>query len=141
MGEQKKILIVDDEESVLHLLEKILSSSGFQPQKALNGKEALAQLERDKPDCILLDIIMPVMNGMEACKAIRANVEYASIPIIMLTGQAEESNIVKCLEFGADDYLLKPFGNDHLLSKIDSLLEHVKKGTLPSQFAAKKSKN
>jgi len=137
MGESVKIVAVDDERVILDNIESLLQSSGFQVVKVTTATTVLDTVRNERPNLVLLDIRMPDGDGLELCKAIREDPKNEGMPIVMLTGLDEESTIVKALEYGADDYLNKPFKFDELVSKIKSLLELAKKDALPSQKAKK----
>ncbi len=138
MSEKIKVLVADDEQFVLDFLNDLLSTSGFEVLKAVNGKEAIESISRDKPQVLLLDITMPDMDGFKTCEQIRKRPENDSLVIIMLTGDGHESAIVTALESGADDYVTKPFKNEELVGKIQSLIERAKSGVLPSQHYLQK---
>lgn len=117
-----KILIVDDEEDLRELLKYNLKKEGYEVATASSGEECLAAIENSRFNLILLDLMMPGIGGLEACRAIRNKEELSSTPIIMVTAKGEESDIVTGLELGADDYITKPFSNRVLLARIKSLL-------------------
>jgi putative two-component system response regulator len=117
----ESILIVDDNENIRGLLKNVLRFEGYETASATNGKEALEMLATDqKPDLILMDIEMPVMDGYQTCKEIRDNKEYSSIPIIVLTAVYNKNVIKKVLTIGANDYIAKPFEPEELLARISS---------------------
>ena len=138
MKNKTKILIIDDYEDIRNLMERNLSPAGFEVLKASNGEEGLELVDKEKPDLVLLDIDMPKMNGFEACRALREESANDSMPIIMLTGDDTPSNIVRALEQGADDYIIKMDGGKKLLKKIHSLLALAKTGNLPGRFFLEK---
>ncbi|WP_394239374.1 response regulator transcription factor [Niallia oryzisoli] len=115
----KNILLVDDEPLMLDLLSLYLSPRGYHCIKKESALAAIDYLESQSVDLILLDIMMPDMDGLEACREIR---KYWDIPIIMLTAMSEKSDIVKGLNTGADDYISKPFDEDELLARMDAVL-------------------
>ncbi len=115
----KTILLVDDELMMLDLLSLYLTPVGYKCIKMTSARAAIHYLESNPVDLILLDIMMPEMDGWEACKEIR---KYWSTPIIMLTAMSEKSDIVKGLKFGADDYISKPFDEDELTARIEAVL-------------------
>ncbi|MEK6546081.1 MAG: response regulator [Nitrospinota bacterium] len=118
---RESILIVDDNENIRGLLKNVLMFEGYETASATNGKEALEMLATDqKPDLILMDIEMPVMDGYQTCKEIRDNKEYSSIPIIVLTAVYNKNVIKKVLTIGANDYIAKPFEPEELLARISS---------------------
>jgi DNA-binding response OmpR family regulator len=113
------ILLVDDEKRMLDLLELYLSPKGFQCVKCETGFVAIQYLENTKADLVLLDIMMPEMDGWETCQRIR---EMSDVPIIMVTARDETMDIVKGLKLGADDYITKPFNESELLARIEAVL-------------------
>lgn len=117
--EETRILVVDDEQEIADLLELYLISDGYQVIKSEDALEGLAIMEREKIDLVLLDIMMPKMDGYEVCKKIR---EKKNTPIIMLTARAEELDKVLGLELGADDYVTKPFGVRELMARVKANL-------------------
>jgi len=131
---EKKILIVDDDPAQVRLVEMILDNNGYHVFKASGGREALRIIFEQKPDLVLLDVVMPGMDGWQTCSRIR---EVTDIPIIMLTGQKNsEEDIVRGLEYGADEYLSKPLGNRELAARVRAALRRTE---LPSHVDKKKS--
>jgi len=129
----KKILVVDDEPTFVRLVDQILTHQGYEVSQASNGQEALRLLFAQKPDLVLLDVVMPKMDGWQTCTRIR---EMSDVPLIMLTGkQKSEEDIVRGLDYGADDYLIKPVGNKELVAKVQAVLRRAE---LPSSLDAKK---
>ncbi|WP_057763465.1 response regulator transcription factor [Cytobacillus praedii] len=122
----KTLLLVDDEPMMLDLLTLYLSPIGYQCIKKESAREAINYLESHHADLILLDIMMPEMNGLEACERIR---QTWDIPIIMLTAMSEKSDIVKGLNYGADDYISKPFDEEELIARIEAVLRRQKTDT------------
>ncbi len=122
----KRVLVVDDEEDLRELLKYNLTKDGFEVLLADSGASCLQLLESESVDLIVLDLMMPEINGLETCRIIRNNDETAQIPIIMLTARGEESDIVVGLEFGADDYMTKPFSCRVLSARIRSVLRRSK---------------
>jgi DNA-binding response OmpR family regulator len=118
-----KILLVDDETRMLDLLSLYLIPRGYSCIKMTSALAAIRYLETDKADIILLDVMMPDLDGWEACKEIRKNWD---IPIIMLTARSEKMDIVKGLKIGADDYISKPFDEDELIARIEAILRRKK---------------
>ena len=113
-----RILVVDDEPDILELTRYNLSREGFQVTTAATGNEALAQITRDKPDLVVLDLMLPDQSGIDICKKIRATPAFQQLPIIMLTARSEEVDRVVGFEIGADDYVTKPFGPRELTLRI-----------------------
>lgn len=118
-----KILAVDDEQRMVRFIQLNLEQDGFQVITAYNGKEALEQVRTQLPDLILLDIMMPDINGFEVLGKIR---EVNNVPVIMLTAKGEEDDRIQGLELGADDYITKPFSPRELVSRIRAVLRRTK---------------
>jgi two-component system KDP operon response regulator KdpE len=119
----KKILVVDDEPAQLRLAEQILNGNGYTVIKAGSGEEAIRLVYEDKPDLVILDVLMPGIDGWQTCRCIR---ETSDVPIIMLTGKRNsEDDIVRGLESGADEYLTKPLGNRELLARVKAALRRA----------------
>lgn len=118
-----KILVVDDEKRMVRFIQLNLEQDGFQVITAYNGNEALEQVRTQLPDLVLLDIMMPDIDGFEVLKKIR---EVNDVPVIMLTAKGEEDDRVKGLELGADDYITKPFSPRELVSRIKAVLRRTK---------------
>ncbi len=133
-----KILCVDDEKRNLELLEAFLMPEGYDVLFAKSGKEAVERVKRDRPDLILLDVMMPEMDGLQACEVLRKDAGTSTIPIIMVTSSDKDKDIVQSLEKGADDYIIKPVVKKELLDKVDNLLTKAKTAELPSQRHFKK---
>jgi DNA-binding response OmpR family regulator len=123
----KKILLVDDEEDILDFLELILEEQGYAVIKATSGREALAAAQVNRPELILLDIMMPEMDGWEVLKLLKADEEVAHIPVAMLTARTEMKDKIQGLQEGAIDYICKPFATKELLDKLEIILAQVKK--------------
>ncbi len=114
-----KILVVDDDPSTVKFVSANLEANGYTALHARDGEEALKAIEKDLPDLVVLDIMMPKMDGYEVCRRLR---EWSRIPVIMLSAKRDEKDKVKCLDIGADDYLCKPFGLDEILARIRAVL-------------------
>jgi CheY-like chemotaxis protein len=119
-GAGKTILIVDDESGVLEVLEYILSDLGYSVLSALNGRDALAQLKEIKPDLIMVDLMMPVMDGAALLKALRGDPAYCAIPVILTSALPEQTVREKCS--GYEAFLRKPYKSEKLLEVISGLL-------------------
>ena len=122
-----KILLVDDEERMLRLLDLFLSPRGYFCMKATSGLEALKLIEQKEFDIILLDVMMPSMDGWDTCYQIR---QISNVPIIMLTARNQNYDMVKGLTMGADDYITKPFDEHVLVARIEAILRRTKKMAL-----------
>jgi two-component system KDP operon response regulator KdpE len=121
----RKILVVDDEAAQLRLADAVLAHQGYEVLKANGGKEALRLVFEHKPDLVLLDVVMPDLDGWQTCRRIR---DVSDVPIIMLTGQRySEEDIVRGLDHGADEYLLKPLGNRELVARVQAALRRAEK--------------
>lgn len=123
----KKILIVEDEKDVLELIRYSLDKAGYATDTALTGQEALYSAIDNKPDLILLDVMLPEVDGLEVCYNLKSNPATQNIPVIMLTAKSTEADIVKGIEMGADDYITKPFSPRVLLARIGDVLSRKNK--------------
>lgn len=123
MSDKKRILVCDDDEMLVELLVYRLEARGFEVVVARDGGEAAEMAEAERPDAIVLDAMMPVMNGEQVLRQFRAREENRSTPIIMLTARRQERDIVGALELGANDYLIKPFIPEELITRLNRLLE------------------
>src|SRR5207244_8223615 len=117
-----KILIVEDEQSVVDLLRKGLEAEGFQVIAAYNGQTGLRAVTEARPDLLILDLTLPELDGFELCRRIRRQPETARLPILVLSGRAEEVDKVVMLELGADDYVTKPFSTNDPFARAKTLL-------------------
>lgn len=121
----KKILIADDEPDILEILEYNLSAEGYKVIKARDGDEALELSKKEHPDLIVLDVMMPRKTGMDVCRILRAQPEFADTLIIILTALSDESSHVKGLEMGADDYVSKPISPKVFISRVNALFRRT----------------
>lgn len=119
---KERILIVDDEEDILELVQYNVEREGYQTLCAVTGEQALQIVQTDKVDLVILDLMLPGINGLEVAKSIKRNPQKADIPIIMLTAKGEETDIITGLELGADDYITKPFSPKILLARIRAVI-------------------
>jgi len=119
----RKVLVVDDEEHIRRILKFQLEKNGYDVVMAENGEEALKIVRRSMPDLILLDLMMPKLDGFEVCKRLRADFQTSQIPIIMLTAKSDLPDRIKGLQGGANDYLVKPYSNEELLLRVYNVLE------------------
>jgi DNA-binding response OmpR family regulator len=122
---KKKILVVDDEDDILHFLELVLKDKGYDVATASGGHEALTRAQLERPHLILLDIMMPQMDGWEVLKLLRVDEETARIPVAMLSARTEAKDRVQGLQEGAIDYICKPFSLQELLGKIEAIFHQV----------------
>ena len=119
---KEKILVVDDEEDILELIRYNLEKEGLQVVALTSGEEALRKARTDPPDLIVLDLMLPGMDGLDVCREFKSNPVTTRVPIIMLTAKGEDADIVTGLELGADDYITKPFSPRVLLARIKVVL-------------------
>ena len=129
-----RILLVDDEPDILEILDYNISGEGYQVKRAKNGLEALEKANKWKPHLILLDVMMPEMDGIEACEQLRKNTSLSEVVIVFLTARSEDYSQVAGLEAGADDYITKPIKPKVLLSKIKAILRRLKGPSSNSSF-------
>ncbi|RTL33897.1 MAG: response regulator [Burkholderiales bacterium] len=114
----QKILLVDDSKTELHVLSELLTKKGYQVRTAENGEEAMRRLQEEKPDLILMDVVMPGQNGFQLTRAITRDPVFASVPVIICTSKNQETDRVWGMRQGARDYVVKPVNPDELLTKI-----------------------
>ncbi|NIQ97394.1 MAG: response regulator transcription factor [Desulfuromonadales bacterium] len=119
---KKRILVVEDEEDILALVHYNLVKAGYQVECVTSGEEAYQRAQQNLPDLILLDLMLPGIDGLEVCRRLQKDGDTESVPIIMLTAKGEESDIVAGLELGADDYITKPFSTQVLLARVKAVL-------------------
>ena len=124
--ERRRILVVDDEERMVRFIRMNLEHDGFQVSEAFNGKEAIQKIRDVTPDLILLDVMMPDIDGFEVLETVR---EVSQVPVIMLTAKGEEDDRVRGLELGADDYVTKPFSPRELVSRVKAVLRRTEGAT------------
>jgi len=121
----EKILVVDDEEDVLELVRYNLDKNGYKVDVATSGEQALGKARAKPPELIMLDLMLPGIDGLEVCKKLKSDPKMEHIPIIMLTAKGEESDIVTGLELGADDYVTKPFSPRVLIARVRRILQRA----------------
>ena len=125
-----RILVVDDELSILRYVSACLRKEGYEPTIANNGQDALTMAEEQNPRLVLLDIMMPMMDGFEVLRRLR---EWSHVPVIMVSAKADEKDKVKCLDLGADDYITKPFGIEELLARVRAVLRRTEAASAPTR--------
>ena len=118
----RKIVLAEDEPQIARLIEFKLKKEGYDVTWRENGEEALKAIKADKPDLILLDIMMPVMDGYEVLRRLKEDENLGDIPVIMLTARAQEKDVVKGIDMGAEDYITKPFQPAELLARVKRIL-------------------
>lgn len=119
----KRILVVDDETQLVEMLKMRLEAGGYQVLSALDGQEALDKARKEKPDLIILDLMLPKIDGYKVCRMLKFDEKYKSIPIILFTARAQQEDVKLGTEVGADAYITKPFDPPALLGKIKELLK------------------
>ncbi len=119
---KERILVVDDEEDLLELIRYNLSKEGYRVTCAASGEQAVREARANAPDLVLLDLLLPSVDGLEVCKLLKNDVRTKHVPIIMLTAKSEEADIVTGLELGADDYITKPFSPRVLVARIKAVV-------------------
>jgi DNA-binding response OmpR family regulator len=122
---QFRILVVDDEERIVNFLRSKLKASGYEVLTASNGLEGLEQAQAQEPDLIVLDVLMPKMDGLEMLKELRG---FSAVPVIILTAKGADTDRIKGLQLGADDYLPKPFNPDELVARIEAVRRRLEPG-------------
>lgn len=120
------ILVVEDEAALVELLRYNLEEEGFRVSAAADGEAALAAVAEDKPDLIVLDLMLPLISGLEICRQLRRRPETRGLPIIMLTARGEESDRIRGLDSGADDYVTKPFSPSELVARVRAVLRRAR---------------
>jgi DNA-binding response OmpR family regulator len=122
MNDTKRILVVDDDKGALTLISIMLQRGGFEVRKALDANEALAILDQETPDMIILDVMMPGIDGIKLCGMIRERQEMLTVPILILSAKHDSVSVISSMENGATDYLLKPIMHNDLVAKARQLL-------------------
>ena len=122
-----RVLVVEDDPDIAQLVAHYLEKAGFSAELLANGRDALSAIAARPPDVLVLDLMLPQVDGLEICRAVRANAATATIPIIMLTARAEESDRIVGLEIGADDYVAKPFSPNELVARIRALVRRAQR--------------
>jgi two-component system alkaline phosphatase synthesis response regulator PhoP len=120
-----RILVAEDDPDIGNLLDHYLKKAGFLATVVTSGRDVMPHIKREAPDLLVLDLMLPGLDGLEVCRAIRADANTASIPIIMLTAKAEESDRIVGLELGADDYITKPFSPNEVVARVRALLRRA----------------
>ena len=132
-----RILVVDDEPDIRNVLRLLLTSRGYSVEEAANGREALEQVQKNAYDLIILDIMMPEMNGVDACAALR---EISSAPVLFLTAKDQDADKQEAFHSGGDDYLVKPFSNQELFLRVEALMRRYRvykgKGEAPTLISS-----
>jgi len=132
---QTKVLVIDDEKDIVSLLRYHLEKSGFQCLDGMDGSTALRLVREHHPDLLILDLMLPGMDGLEICRLLRQDTSTARLPILMLTAKAEEVDRVVGLEVGADDYVVKPFSPRELVARVRAILRRAQE---PAELSVKR---
>jgi two-component system, OmpR family, alkaline phosphatase synthesis response regulator PhoP len=130
-----RILIVEDDSDIAQLVARYLEKAGFSTRCTTNGRDALREIAVRPPDLLVLDVMLPQVDGLEVCRMVRADAATSALPIIMLTARGEESERIVGLELGADDYLPKPFSPNELVARVRALLRRAHRGAAPASRA------
>ena len=120
------VLIVEDEQDILNLISFNLRKVGYKTRKASSGEEGLTDMIEERPDLVILDLMLPGIDGFEVCRKMKGNEQLSNIPIIMLTAKTEDADIVSGLESGADDYITKPFSPGVVVARVRTVLRRIR---------------
>ena len=129
----KKVLMIEDEPDIIGLVTHYLEKEGYRMTAVRDGAKGLKQIQAELPDLLILDVMLPGMDGLEICRRLRADSKSAALPILMLTAKGEETDRVVGLEMGADDYLTKPFSPKELAARVKALLRRVERSEIPPE--------
>ena len=121
----KHILVIEDDPDIVELLRYNLERESYRVTSAVTGSEGLAELQRERPDLVILDLMLPEISGFEVCRRLRKNSETESLPVIMLTARSEEADVIAGIELGADDYIKKPFSPRELVARVGAVLRRA----------------
>jgi DNA-binding response OmpR family regulator len=127
------VLVVEDDPDIAELVSRYLDKAGYLTARVSSGRDALDAIRSKPPDLVVLDVMLPHVDGLEVCRLLRSNEKTAMIPVIMLTARAEESDRIVGLEIGADDYLPKPFSPNELVARVRALLRRAHHGAAPGR--------
>ena len=129
-----RIFVVEDDRDIADLIAHYFTNAGWHPQVFSSGAQALVAARQQPPDCVVLDLMLPGMDGLEVCRALRNETPTSTVPIIMLTARGEETDRIVGLELGADDYIAKPFSPNELVARVRALLRRVSRGTASEEI-------
>ncbi len=132
---RERVLVVDDEQDLLELVSYNLNKEGYRVTGVMSGEEALAAAKRDLPDLIVLDLLLPTVDGLEVCRRLKADPRTQHIPVLMLTAKSEEADVVTGLELGAEDYVTKPFSPRVLVARVKAVLRRRSKDPADDEAA------
>ncbi|CAI8022334.1 Phosphate regulon transcriptional regulatory protein PhoB, partial [Geodia barretti] len=128
----KYILVIEDDPDIVELLRYNLERESYRVTSAATGAEGWAQLERERPDLLILDLMLPEISGFDLCRRLRRDSEYQSLPVIMLTARSEEADVIAGIELGADDYITKPFSPRELVARVGAVLRRTGRTEQPA---------
>ena len=128
----KYILVIEDDPDIVELLRYNLERESYRVTSAATGAEGWAQLEREPPDLLILDLMLPEISGFDLCRRLRRDSEYQSLPVIMLTARSEEADVIAGIELGADDYITKPFSPRELVARVGAVLRRTGRTEQPA---------
>ncbi len=131
---KEKLLVVDDEYDLVTLIRYHLEKEGYKVIAAYNGEDALFLARKEKPELIILDLMLPGIDGLEVCKKLKTNAELTNIAIVMLTAKGEESDVTAGLKLGADDYVKKPFSPKELVARVQAVLRRTKTASTTKDY-------
>jgi two-component system KDP operon response regulator KdpE len=132
MNIREKILVIEDEETISHFISTVLNNNGYESVQAHTGSEAMSMISSHCPDLVILDLGLPDMDGLDILRQIR---EWSSLPVIVVSARAHETDKVTALDLGADDYLTKPFGTEELLARVRTAIRHTRTATGNNEIA------
>ncbi len=135
----KTILAIEDDPDIVELLRFNLERESYRVRSALTGKEGLRKIREERPDLLILDLMLPEMSGFEVCRIIRADRQLADLPVIMLTARGEEADVIAGIELGADDYVRKPFSPRELTARVGALLRRAARAARPAEAAPRQT--
>lgn len=133
---KEKILVVDDEQDLVKLIRYHLEKDGYKVISAFNGEDALFLARKERPELVILDLMLPGIDGLEVCKKLKADQELANTAIVMLTAKGEEADITMGLKLGADDYMTKPFSPKELVARVQAVLRRTKTVSTAKDYIA-----
>ena len=128
----KHILVIEDDPDIVELLRYNLERESYRVATATTGSEGLAQLQRERPDLLILDLMLPEISGFELCRRLRSDSAYQNLPVIMLTARSEEADVIAGIELGADDYITKPFSPRELVARVGAVLRRTGRTETPA---------
>lgn len=126
-----KILVVEDNPDILELVAYNLEAQGYEVTRAMTGENGLSQASRVQPDLVVLDVMLPGINGLDVCRKLKQSEATRSLPVILLTAKSEDADIISGLEIGADDYITKPFSPKVLIARVRALLRRISEDKVP----------